>query len=377
MHLQIFFGNKWSDHHSNSVSPVTRKAKQFWEASMLHMRSKAHRAALAILLGCAAVRLLATKGNSQIAGTGSIQGTVSDATGSVIPNASVILTDEATHVSRKTASNSAGAYLFPGIPIGRYDLSAAAPGFKTYVQRGIVLEVGSNIAVNASLTVGSTDVKVEVQAEGLALQTEDPTFKQTIDQEAVTEMPLNGRQMTALITLSGGSLLAASTPIRPSPSLLPGVAATPHSGAWTAAITRTTWPTATYPTRSPTQSASSASNRQAWVRRMAGTSAAWSTSSPARERTHPAAKPLSSFATTTSMPPISFPLARRSRLQLLARRRTRCTRISSAAHSVVLSSAIKCSLSPPTSALRPTRLRQALRPPYPRPRTWAAIDRKS
>jgi Carboxypeptidase regulatory-like domain len=175
---------------------------------MLHMRSKAHRAALAILLGCAAVLLLATKGNSQIAGTGSIQGTVSDATGSVIPNASVILTDEATHVSRKTASNSAGAYLFPGIPIGRYDLSAAAPGFKTYVQRGIVLEVGSNIAVNASLTVGSTDVKVEVQAEGLALQTEDPTFKQTIDQEAVTEMPLNGRQMTALITLSGGSSAA-------------------------------------------------------------------------------------------------------------------------------------------------------------------------
>src|ERR1019366_4365156 len=87
-------------------------------------------------------------------------------------------------------------------------LQVSAPGFKTSLQTGIVLEVGSNIAVNASLQVGSADVKVEVQAEGLALQTEDPTFKQTIDQNAVTEMPLNGRQMTALITLSGGSNVA-------------------------------------------------------------------------------------------------------------------------------------------------------------------------
>ena len=68
-----------------------------------------------------------------------------------------------------------------------------------------MLEVGSNIAVNAGLTVGAADVKVEVQAEGLSLQTEDPTFKQTIDRNTMTEMPLNGRHMTDLIFLSGGS----------------------------------------------------------------------------------------------------------------------------------------------------------------------------
>jgi len=151
------------------------------------------------------VLLFAASVTAQIAGTGNIQGTVTDATGAVVPNAAVTLTNQATLVKRSTTSNNAGSYLFPGIPIGAYRLEVTASGFKSYAKTGIVLEVGSNISVDASLSVGATDEKIEVQAEGLALQTEDPTFKQTIDQNAVTEMPLNGRQMTALITLSGGS----------------------------------------------------------------------------------------------------------------------------------------------------------------------------
>ncbi|HEY2468182.1 MAG TPA: carboxypeptidase-like regulatory domain-containing protein [Terracidiphilus sp.] len=159
----------------------------------------------ATLFCCAALFLPVTKGHSQIAGTGNIQGTVSDATGAVITHASVTLTDESTRVKRSTLSDNAGVYVFPGVPVGTYDLSVVATGFKTYVQTRIVLEVGSSIAINASLSVGTADTKIEVQAEGISLQTEDPSFKQTIDENAVTEMPLNGRQMTALITLSGGS----------------------------------------------------------------------------------------------------------------------------------------------------------------------------
>jgi hypothetical protein len=166
--------------------------------------SRATIARLAVLCFISAL-LFVTSATAQIAGTGNIQGTVTDSSGAVVPNASVTLTNQATQVKRTTTSNSAGSYIFPGIPIGTYRLEVTAPGFKSYAQNGIVLEVGSNIGVDASLTVGATDEKIEVQAEGLALQTEDPTFKQTIDQNAVTEMPLNGRQMTALITLSGGS----------------------------------------------------------------------------------------------------------------------------------------------------------------------------
>ncbi len=153
-----------------------------------------------LLLFLAAVTLRA-----QVAGTGTLQGTVTDATGAVIPNAAVTLTEASTQVKRTASSDSSGAYVFPNIEIGTYSVSVAIPGFETYTKSGNVLEVGSNIAVNVQMTVGSQDQKIEVQAEGLALQTEDVSFKQTIDQKAVTEMPLNGRRMTDLITLSGGS----------------------------------------------------------------------------------------------------------------------------------------------------------------------------
>jgi hypothetical protein len=146
--------------------------------------------------------------HAQIAGTASLQGTVADSTGAVVAKASVTLTDEATQVKRTTVSDASGVYLFPALPIGTYNLTVKATGFKTYEQKGIVLEVGSSISINASLTVGSTGQTIEVQAEALALQTEDATFKQTIDNKEVNEMPLNGRQMTQLITLSGGSNVA-------------------------------------------------------------------------------------------------------------------------------------------------------------------------
>lgn len=155
---------------------------------------------------CVLVILLGAVGASaQIAGTGNIQGTVTDSSGAVLPGATVTVTNEATQVKVTTKTSSAGVYLFPGLHIGTYDLAATGRGFKTYVQKGIVLEVGSSIAVNPSLAIGATTQEVEVQAEGLALQTQDPTYKQTIDQNEMTAMPLNGRHMTDLIMLSGGA----------------------------------------------------------------------------------------------------------------------------------------------------------------------------
>ena len=175
---------------------------------MLYTRSNAHGmvARWAILFCCMTVLLFSNKGFSQIAGTGNIQGTVSDSTGAVVPNAAVTLTDQATHVKRTTKSNSAGAYVFPGIPISKYDLEVAAPGFKTYAQTGIVLEVGSNIGVDVGPFSGQYRTKrSRCRPKVSRCRPKTPTFKQTIDQNAVTEMPLNGRQMTSLITLSGGS----------------------------------------------------------------------------------------------------------------------------------------------------------------------------
>jgi len=160
-------------------------------------------------------------GGAQVGGTGNIQGTVADATGAVIPQTAVTLTSATTQVTHVTRTDSAGNYVFPNVEPGTYSVSAASSGFQTYTSSGNVLEVGSSISINIKMTVGASDQKIEVQSDGLALQTEDVSFKQTIDATALTEMPLNGRQITSLITLSGGSTPAPGGDFTGSKILLP------------------------------------------------------------------------------------------------------------------------------------------------------------
>jgi len=134
---------------------------------------------LAILL------LTAFTVRAQVAGTGNIQGTIADQTGAVIANATVTLTEMSTQVKHVAQTDGSGVYVFPNITIGTYSLGVASAGFETYTQTGIVLEVGSSIGINVNMTVGRADQKVEVKSEGLALQTEDVSFKQTIDQRTL------------------------------------------------------------------------------------------------------------------------------------------------------------------------------------------------
>jgi len=173
------------------MSPILRRARRF--AGSLQT--------LSVLL----FTVLALSVSAQVAGTGNIQGSITDPTGAIVPNATITVVQNSTQTVHTVTSDSSGQYSLPNLEIGSYTVKVAAPGFQTYVEKGAVLEVGSSIAINVKLTVGKATEEITVTAEGLALQTEDPSFKQTIDQTAVTEMPLNGRQMTALITTSGGS----------------------------------------------------------------------------------------------------------------------------------------------------------------------------
>ena len=159
-------------------------------------------------LFCISIVLLAPKGIAQTAGTGNIQGVVADGTGAVIQNATVTATNIATQVKHEAKSGASGLFSFPNLAIGTYTLDVTAASFEHYRQSNIVLDVGSSIAVNPVMKVGRADLTVEVQAEGLALQTEDSSLKQTINENTVKEMPLNGRLMTQLITLTGGAVNA-------------------------------------------------------------------------------------------------------------------------------------------------------------------------
>ncbi|HEX5283518.1 MAG TPA: carboxypeptidase-like regulatory domain-containing protein [Bryocella sp.] len=145
--------------------------------------------------------------NAQVAGTGTIQGVVTDPSGAVVPGATVTLTEESTRVVHTAKTDSAGAYVFPNIVIGTYTVTVADAGFQTYSKIHNVLEVGSNIAIEAHLALGKEEQTVTVEAEGLALQTEDAKFKQTVDEQQIAELPLNSasRQVTGLISLAGGA----------------------------------------------------------------------------------------------------------------------------------------------------------------------------
>ena len=176
--------------------PSCRAISRFWNINPAN---------LCALVLCFAVLLFAAKANAQASGAGSIQGTVTDPSGAVVANAAVSLTEASTQVTLKTKTNSAGLYVFPNISVGTYTLKVEAPNFETYVSSNNVLEVGSSDAINPVLTVGGQNTVVRVSTEGMHLQTEDPKFKQVIDNTELTEMPLNGRTMEGLVSLVGGT----------------------------------------------------------------------------------------------------------------------------------------------------------------------------
>jgi hypothetical protein len=144
---------------------------------------------------------------AQSAGSASVQGTVTDPTGAAVPDATLTLTNTDTHVARSTVTDAAGLYSLPNVSVGPYSLTVAASGFSGFTQTG-VLEVGNNLQINPVLKIGAATEHEEVQAAGVAVETETSSFKQVIDQKRIVEMPLNGRDATQLILVAGGAVTA-------------------------------------------------------------------------------------------------------------------------------------------------------------------------
>src|SRR5438094_5627388 len=103
-------------------------------------------------------------------------------------------------------TNETGSYVLPNLAVGPYRLEAALPGFRTYVQTGIVLQLNSNPAMNVVLEVGQVSEQVEVQANAALVETRSVGVGQIIENERILELPLNGRQVTDLIVLAGAAI---------------------------------------------------------------------------------------------------------------------------------------------------------------------------
>src|SRR6187431_487216 len=95
--------------------------------------------------------------------TAQISGTVRDQSAAVLPGVEITATQTETGVARKTITNETGTYVLSNLALGPYKLEAALPGFRTFVQSGIVLQVNSSPAINPVMEVGQVSEQVEVQ----------------------------------------------------------------------------------------------------------------------------------------------------------------------------------------------------------------------
>ena len=126
--------------------------------------------------------------------TAQISGTAKDQSGAVLPGVELTATQTATGIARSVVTNETGSYVLPNLPIGPYRLEASLPGFRTFVQTGIVLQVNGNPEINVVMAVGQVAETVEVQADAALVETRNTGVGQVIDNVRVLELPLNGRR---------------------------------------------------------------------------------------------------------------------------------------------------------------------------------------
>src|SRR5713226_4617299 len=144
--------------------------------------------------------------HAQAVSIATVTGRVVDEQGAVIAGAQIRMIGVETGTVYTAVTNSDGIYTMPNLTIGAYTLQAVVPGFQTYVQTGIVLRVGDNVRIDITMKVGAVAEKVEVAANAGLVQTQQNTISQVIDQQRIVGLPLNGRDPTELITISGASL---------------------------------------------------------------------------------------------------------------------------------------------------------------------------
>jgi hypothetical protein len=128
--------------------------------------------------------------NAQTGGGGSIQGTVTDPGGAVVPGATVVATNVATGIKTTRQSNDAGLYVISPLPPGEYKVTVTLKGFQTLIQEKIIVDALSTVGVNLILKVGSIETTVTVESAPTQLNTSDPRLGTTIRNELYTNLPL-------------------------------------------------------------------------------------------------------------------------------------------------------------------------------------------
>jgi hypothetical protein len=162
------------------------------------------------VIGCLALAgLFGTSAWAQ--STASVQGTVTDASGAVLPNASITVRNQSTGEERSTVTDSAGQYLVPSLPVGDYRIEVKAQGMQTTVVNQLALSVSTTVRQDFSLNVAATSTTVETTAVAPVVQSTTIEMGGVVNERTVQEIPLNGRHFVDLAELLPGTVTAPAS----------------------------------------------------------------------------------------------------------------------------------------------------------------------
>jgi len=147
--------------------------------------------------------LVSIPARAQVAGA-TLSGTVTDPSGSGVPDATVTIKNTATGITREVTTDTAGFYSLPNLTPGVYEATFSAAGFSTQVQKDITLTVGAQQSLNPALKVGQVSQRVEVTSEAAQVELTSSAITDEVNSTTVRELPLNGRDWSSLATLQPG-----------------------------------------------------------------------------------------------------------------------------------------------------------------------------
>ena len=135
---------------------------------------------------------------------GAIAGTVRDSSGGVVPGAAVTLVNNAIGTQFTAITDAQGAYSFPNVPVGRYDLLVALDGFKPLRRPGLAVDINSRTQSDATLEVGTQSETVTVTANAVHVETASTQIGEVVAATTMTTLSLNGRSFTDLLAIQPG-----------------------------------------------------------------------------------------------------------------------------------------------------------------------------
>lgn len=135
---------------------------------------------------------------------GTITGVISDAQGARVPGAEVVAKQVTTNLTYKGSSSEDGTYVIPALPVGQYEVTATAKGFKTFKRTDIQLEVSQRLGLNITLELGQLTETITVSGEVSRVRTEESSLGTVVERRRIEELPMNGRHVFNLVKLVTG-----------------------------------------------------------------------------------------------------------------------------------------------------------------------------